>query len=78
MHCTVPGFFIQANAIFLKSVEVGQISIRAETLYSNKLASVTRRFVPSRKLSRREIQNCPTISELYYLFVLVRFSNCTR
>ena len=79
MHCTVPGFFLfRQNAIFLKSVEVGQISVQAETLYSNKLASVTRRFVPSRKLSRREIRNCPTISELNYLFVLVRFSNSTR
>ena len=78
MHCTVTGFKFRQNAIFLKSVKVGQISVQAETLYSNKLASVTRRFVLSGKLSRREIRNCPTISELNYLFVLVRFSNSTR
>ena len=79
-RCTVLSkrFLIQQNAIFLKSVEVGQISVQAETLYSNKLASVTRRFVPSRKLSRREIRNCSTISDLNYLFVLVRFRNSTR
>ena len=80
VRCTVLSqvFLLRQNAIFLKSVEVDQISVQAETLYSNKLASVTRRFVPSRKLSRREIRNCPTISELNYLFVLVRFSNSTR
>ena len=80
VRCTVLSqvFLFRQNAIFLKSVEVGQISVQAETLDSNKLASVTRRFVPSRKLSRREIWNCPTISELNYLFVLVRFSNSAR
>ena len=39
------------NAIFLKSVEVGQLSVQAETLYSNKLASVTRRLVPGSNTS---------------------------
>ena len=78
MHCTVPGFSIQAKCYILKSVEVGQLSVQTETLYSDKLVSVTRRLVPSRKLSRREIQNCPTTTELNYLFVLVRFSNSTR
>ena len=80
MHCTVLSqvFRCRQCAIFLKSVEVGQLSVQAETLYSNKLASVVRRLVPSRKLSRREIRNCPTTSEPNYLFVLVRFSNSTR
>ena len=52
---------------------VGELSVQAEILHSNKLASVTRRLVPSRELSRREIRNCPTASQLSYLFVLVRF-----
>ena len=78
MHCTVSGFSIQAKCYFLKSVEAGQLSVQAETLYSNRLASVTRRLDPSRKLSRKEIRNCPTTSELNYSFVLVRFSNFAR
>ena len=80
VRCTVLSqvFRFRQNAIFLKSVEVGQISVQAETLHSHKLASVTRRLVPSRKLSRREIRNCPTTYELNYLFVLVRFSNSAR
>ena len=75
VRCTVLSqvFRFRKNAIFLKSVEVGQLSVQAETLYSNKLASVTRRLVPSRKLSRREIRNCPKTSELNYLFVLGPF-----
>ena len=80
VRCTVLSqvFRFRQNAIFLKSLEVGQLSVQAETLYSNKLASVTRRLVPSRKISRRKIRNCPTTSQLNYLFVLVRFSNSTR
>ena len=80
VRCTVLSqvFRFRQNAIFLKSVEVGQLSVQAETLYSNRLASVFRKLVPSRKLSRREIRNCPTTSRLNYLFVLVRFSNFTR
>ena len=80
VRCTVLSqvFRFGQNAIFLKSVAVDQLSVQAETLYSNKLASVTRRLVPTRKLSRREIRNCPKTSELNYLLVLVRFSNPTR
>ena len=75
MHYTVPGF--RQYAIFLKAVEEDQLSVQAETFYSNKLASVTPRSVPSRKLSRRELRNCPTTSEPNYLFVLVRVRNPT-
>ena len=64
--------------IFLKAAEEGQLSVQAETLYSNKLASITPRLVPSRKLSRREFRNCPTTSEPNYSFVLVHVSNTSR
>ena len=71
-------FRCRQYAIFLKAVEVGQLSVQAETLCSNTLASVTGRLVPSRKLSRREIRNCPMTIEPNYLFVLVGFSSSTR
>ena len=80
VRCTVLSqvFRFRQNDVFLKTVEIGHLSVQVETLYSNKLASVTRRLVPSRKLSRREIRNCPKTSELNYSFVLVRFSNSAR
>ena len=65
-------------AIFLKAAEESQLSVQAETLHSNKLASVTPRMVRSHKLSRREFRNCPKTSEPNYLFVLVHVSSPTR
>ena len=72
VRCTVLSqvFRFRQNAIFLKSVEADQLSVQAETLYSNKLASVTRRLAPSRKLSRQKIRNYSKTSELNYLSVL--------
>ena len=46
MHYTVPGFSI------LKALEEGQLSVQAETFYSNKLASGTVGLLLSSKISR--------------------------
>ena len=52
MHHTVPGFSMQA--IFLKAVDLGQLSVQVETFYSDELSSVPRILVHSHKLSRRK------------------------
>ena len=52
MHYTVPAFPYRQYAIFLKALEEGQLSVQAETFYSNKLASGTVGLLLSRKLSR--------------------------
>ena len=52
MHCTVPSLSMQA--IFLKAVDLSQLSVQIETLHSDELTSVPRILVHSHKLSRRK------------------------
>ena len=78
--CTILSqvFPYRQYAIFLKALKEGQLSVQAETFYSNKLASGTVGLLLSRKLSRWELRDCPRTSEPNHLFVLVRVSNPTR
>ena len=69
MRYDVPDFSTQV-VIFLKGEEVGQLSVLAETINSNDLASVARRLVPLHSLSRQKFRIFPTTSEPNYLFVL--------
>ena len=52
MYYTVPGLSMQA--IFLKAVDLGQLSVQVETLHSDELTSVLRILVHSDKLTRQK------------------------
>ena len=52
--------------IFLKGDQVGKLSVPAETLDSNKLASVDVRFAPLHSLSRLKFQQ--SLSQIIYSF----------
>ena len=52
MHYTVPGLSMQA--IFLKAVDLGQLSVQVETFHSDERTSVPRILVHSHKLTRQK------------------------